>query len=643
MKLKKVLKTLIQSPLAIVVSNLLLMLLLFTFCRVFFFLIYRDTFADMTLAHFVEICVGGLRFDLSALLLFNSPYILLVLLPLPWRDKPAYQTALKTLFLTINILLLVVNCADMAYFPFTNRRTTITFFSEFSNDANLLKIITIGLFDYWYVTLFCLALIAIVVVGYRRFAAVAVLRGVAYYVTHTAVLLVCAYFTVIGIRGGFGAYTRPINISNAAQYIKRPIENALVLNTPFSLFTTVERQTYHSPAYFAEPELSTIFSPIHRPQPHDDFRPLNVVIVIMESFGKEYIGFFNRDLDSGTYRGYTPFLDSLLAVSRTFEHSFANGRKSIDAMPSVLSGIPMFIEPYITTPYATNAVSSIAEVLKAHGYYSAFFHGAPNGSMGFQAYANAAGYDDYFGMTEYGNDHDFDGVWAIWDEEFLQFFADRMGTFRQPFVTTVFTASSHHPFAVPQRYEGQFPEGTLPIHKCIGYSDYALRRFFDRMKQYPWFENTLFVFTADHTNASQYAEYQTDAGLFEVPIAFYCAGDSTLRGISHTPVAQTDVMPTILAYLHNEQPFVAFGTDALAADSLHYVCNYNNGVYQLLSDSLLLQFDGRTTTAVYNYIDDRLLQHNLNGMVDVNKEERYLKAVVQQYIERMVGDSLTVQ
>ena len=242
MKPKRVLKTLIHSPLAIVVGNLLLMLLLFTFCRVFFFLIYRDTFADMTLAHFVEICVGGLRFDLSALLLFNSPYILLALLPLPWRDKPAYQTALKTLFLTINILLLVVNCADMAYFPFTNRRTTITFFSEFSNDGNLLKIIAIGLFDYWYVTLFCLALIAIVVVGYRRFAAVAVLRGVAYYVAHTAVLLVCAYFTVIGIRGGFGAYTRPINISNAAQYIKRPIENALVLNTPFSLFTTVERQ-----------------------------------------------------------------------------------------------------------------------------------------------------------------------------------------------------------------------------------------------------------------------------------------------------------------------------------------------------------------------------------------------------------------
>ncbi|MGN0187248.1 MAG: LTA synthase family protein [Paludibacteraceae bacterium] len=640
--MKQVFKTLWHSPLMAVLGNLLLMMLLFTFCRVFFFLIYRDTFADMTLAHFAEICGGGLRFDLSALLLFNSPYILLALLPLRQRAKPVYQTALKTLFLTINILLLVVNCADMAYFPFTNRRTTITVFDEFSNDGNLLKIITIGLFDYWYITLFCLGLIAILVVGYRRCAAVDALPKVTYYVVHTAVLLVCAYFTVIGIRGGFGAYTRPINISNAAQYIKRPVENALVLNTPFSLFTTVERQVYHSPAYFSETELPTIFSPIHRPQPQGDFRPMNVVVIIMESFGKEYIGFYNRHLDGGNYSGYTPFLDSLLTVSYTFEHSFANGRKSIDAMPSVLSSIPMFIEPYITTPYATNAVSSIADVLKSHGYYSAFFHGAPNGSMGFQAYANAAGYDDYFGMTEYGNEQDFDGVWAIWDEEFFQFFADRMGSFRQPFVTTIFSASSHHPFAVPQRYEGKFPEGTLPIHKCIGYSDYALRRFFDRVKQYPWYENTLFVFTADHTNVSNCAEYQTDAGVFAVPIAFYCAGDSTLRGVSQTPVAQTDVLPTVLSYLRNDKPYFAFGSDAFAGDGLHYVCNYNNGVYQLFSDSLLVQFDGKTTVAVYNYINDRLLQHNLNGTIDVNKEERYLQAVIQQYIERMVSDSLTV-
>ena len=218
--------------------------------------------------------------------------------------------------------------------------------------------------------------------------------------------------------------------------------------------------------------------------------------------GKEYIGYFNKDLDNGTYKGYTPFLDSLLKHSLTFDYSYSNGRKSIDAMPSVLSSIPMFIEPYILTPYSTNEISSIASLLADKGYYSAFFHGAPNGSMGFQAYAKAAKFQDYFGLDEYGKNKDFDGTWAIWDEEFFQFYAKKMGEFKQPFVTSIFSASSHHPFKVPERYEGVFPEGPHPIHKCIGYSDNALREFFKTMSKYDWYENTLFVFSADHTNAS---------------------------------------------------------------------------------------------------------------------------------------------
>lgn len=631
-----------RKPLVIAVCNLTLVMLLFSLCRVFFFLIYRDTFVGMTWPHFVEICLGGLRFDLSAILLFNSLYTLCALLPLHLREDARYRKVVKIVFLSVNILLLVVNCADMAYFPFTNRRTTVTFFSEFQNDGNLLKIIAIGLIDYWYIALFCAALITILVLCYRPYVEKNTEPKAVYYPLHTAVLLACIYFTVIGIRGGFGAYTRPINISNAAQYINRPVENALVLNTPFSLFTTIERKPYESPRYFSSDELSSQFNPIHTPVPTGDFRPLNVVVIIMESFGKEYVGFFNHDLDSGTYVGYTPFLDSLLTESLTFSKSFANGRKSIDAMPSTLSSIPMFIEPYITTPYATNEVSSIAKVLKDEGYYSAFFHGAPNGSMGFQAYANAAGYDDYFGMTEYGNAADFDGVWAIWDEEFLQFFADKMGEFRQPFITTVFSASSHHPFAVPKRYEGVFPEGTHPIHKCIGYSDYALRRFFEKMRRYPWFDNTLFVFTADHTNVSTHAEYQNDRGMFEVPVFFYMHG-SDLRGVSDVPMAQTDIMPTILQYLRCAKPYFAFGSNVIDAASPHYVVNYNNGVYQLFGDSLMLQFDGKRTVAVYNYCTDRLLQHNLCDSVDVAAEERYLKAVVQQYVERMINDELTIK
>ena len=311
---------------------------------------------------------------------------------------------------------LIVNTIDIVYIRFSDRRTTCTFFTEFANDDNLFGIFAQGVCQFWYVTLVGVAVIAVLIVCSRKTYSLPVVSPVFYYVCETLIMLVTAYFVVIGIRGGFGKYTRPITLSNALQYTNTPRESALVLNTPFSLMKSLENTTYVEPAYFSADELPEQMSPVHQADSSRVVRTENVVVLILESFSKEYIGFYNQDIED--YSGYTPFLDSLLEQSMTYEYSYASGRKSIDAMPSVLSSIPMLIEPYIVTPYSTNAVSSIADCLKRKGYTTAFFHGAPNGSMGFQAYARSAGFDVYYGMNEFCDNSEFDGTWAIWDEPF---------------------------------------------------------------------------------------------------------------------------------------------------------------------------------------------------------------------------------
>ena len=457
-------------------------------------------------------------------------------------------------------------------------------------------------------------------------------------------MIASIYFVVIGIRGGFGKYTRPITISNALQYTNTPQETAILLNTPFSLMKSLENTTYLHPHYFNNEQAEQIFSPIHTDEIEENGRlgNTNVVILILESFSKEYIGFYNQHIDG--YTGYTPFLDSLLAHSVTYSHSFASGRKSIDAMPSVLSSIPMLIEPYVVTPYSTNAVSSLAACLRDEGYTTAFFHGAPNGSMGFQAYARSAGFEQYFGMDEYDGIEAFDGTWAIWDEEFLQYYARTLNHMPQPFMTAVFTASSHHPFRVPKRYEGVFPQGQQAIHPCVGYTDHALRQFFAYAQQQAWYENTLFVLTADHTNQVTLPEYATAKGLFEVPIAFYSPRWN--QGMLHTQgtVSQTDIMPSVLAYLGYSKPFFAFGENALTQSKQHpwAVC-YNHPVYQLLTDSLLLQFDGKEVRAVYDYHSDPMLQHNIADKADTEALQTYLRAYIQQYIYRLTTNQLTIE
>lgn len=641
-----------KHPWVVAFCNVLLVMVLYTLSRLFFFLINRSMFPDVSGAHLWELCKGGVRFDLTAVLYLNSLYILLMLLPLRIRENHLYGKIAQWVYWVPNIIGLLVNCVDMVYFRFSDRRTTCRFFSEFQNDGNLGSILMQGIVGYWYVTLFAVVLVVLLVLLTRK----EVLthdkrRGWVYYLTETLLLVGSVYMVVIGIRGGFGKYTRPITISNALQYVDKPNETAIVLNTPFSLMKSLENTFYTNPQYFPKEELDDVFTPEHKAINGDRVGgqdKKNVVVFILESFSKEYIGFFNGDLDGGAYEGYTPFLDSLLQHSRSYPLSFASGRKSIDAMPSVLSSIPMLIEPYVVTPYSTNDISSLADCLGREGYSTAFFHGAPNGSMGFQAYARSAGFDAYYGMDEYDGEPAFDGTWAIWDEEFLQYYAREMSRMQEPFCTAVFTASSHHPFRVPQRYEGRFKHGTQPIHQCVGYSDNALRLFFETARTQSWYQNTLFVFTADHTNQLTHAEYTNAKGLFEVPVFFYCPTDSLLTGSDKGVISQTDILPSVLGYLGYDKPYFAFGEDVLTRDKEHpYAVNYNHPVYQVISDSLLVQFDGREVTAVYEFGNDRLLQHNKvdesRNTPEVLEMERYLKAYIQQYIERMIENRLTIE
>ena len=641
------------SPLVVAACNFCLAMLVFTLSRLFFCYVNADFLGDISASRMSDLCRAGLRFDLTALLYLNSLYLLLELLPLQLRANDRYQHMARFAFWIPNLVALLINTIDTVYFRFTDRRTTCTFFREFENDGNLAHIFFESVVQYWYVTLFFIMVAALLVLLTRKRVELPALPSalsgrIAYYTVGVAVMCVSVYFIVIGIRGGFGRYTRPLTISNAMQYVDRPQETAVVLNTPFTLMMSLETPAYTNPHYFSDQQLETVYSPVHVADTTGTMRQLNVVVIILESFSKEFVGYYNRQSD-GSYSGYTPFLDSLIANAFSCRYSYATGRKSIDAMPSVLSSIPMLIEPYVLTPYSTNAVASLASCLRPLGYATAFYHGAPNGSMGFQAYAHSVGFESYCGMDEYrafpgcDADRDFDGTWAIWDEEFLQYYARSMSELPEPFCTAVFTASSHHPFRVPKRYEGVFPEGTQPLHQCIGYSDHALRRFFMTARQQPWFNNTLFVITADHTNQLSRAEYTNAKGLYEVPIIFYCPADS-LVGETLQPVSQVDIMPSVLTYLRYPKSYIAFGQDAVT-ETKHtpFVVNYNNPYYQIISDRYLLQFDGQHTVAVYDIQADPCLERNIVDNVDSTETEpmlTYLKAYIQQYVSRMIDNRL---
>ena len=647
---KKILQTYL-SPLVATLVNLLLAYAVYMVARIAFMM---ENWEFFTGPFTMDILHGSLVFDTTAVLVTHIPYIVFMLFPLHWKECHLWHQVCKWYFVIINMLALTLNLMDAAYFPYTMRRTTTTVFSEFQNENNLAGIFLTEALHHWYFFLLAAA------VGYalwrlyqRPQLSAKKLTWWKYDLISLLSLAVSAPFVVAGIRGGFATAVRPITISNANQYVNSPSDAAFVLNTPFSLYRTIGKAVFEVPAYYTdEAEMAAVYTPIHHPSPlTSNPSPLtskkNVVVLIIESFGREYIGALNRDLENGHYKGYTPFVDSLVSKSITFRYSFCNGRKSIDGMPSILSSIPMFIEPFILTPSSMNQVSGIAGLLGKKGYETAFFHGAQRGSMGFMAFAKATGFQEYYGREDYiddkrfGGDKDFDGMWAIWDEPFLQYYATKMSDMKEPFMTAVFTATSHHPYRIPDEYEKVYPEEGIVIHKCIRYTDMALRKFFETASKQPWFKNTIFVLTSDHTNLSDHAFYQTDIGGFCSPIIIYEPGSDRHPEIQDKIAQQIDILPTLMGMLQYDEPYFGFGIDLLnTSPDDTWAVNYLGGIYQYVKHGLLLQFDGTNTRAVYE-LSDSLLQHNLVGTVPQQPQmERELKAIIQQYMERMTQDRL---
>jgi phosphoglycerol transferase MdoB-like AlkP superfamily enzyme len=637
--------------------NLVLVYIVYFICRLAFVLVNWDVFGgNLSFGYAMSLFGAGVIFDTTAILYSNALFILLFLLPFHWKENARFYQVVRWLFTIVNSIMLITNLIDCVYFGYTGKRTTTSVLQEFQHEGggNLASIFLDGFINYWYLVI----LAGVLCYGlYRLFRSpkdFPIRNLKVYYLSQIVCLLLAVPFTIFGMRGGMTTATRPITISNANQYVNRPLDAGIVLNTPFAIFRTLDKQPFVTPHYMSDAEAKALYTPVHMPADSASFRPMNVVVLIVEGMTKQHLGSVNRHLDNGQYKGFMPFIDSLMTRSLSFEYSYSNGRKSIDGMPSVLSSIPNFVEPFFLTPAALNDVSSLAGELTRHkGYTSAFFHGAMNGSMGFMAFARSVGFQKYFGRTEYNEDPnyngdaDFDGTWAIWDEEFLQFYCDRMSEMKEPFVTSVFTASSHGPFALPERYIGKFPKGNDPMLETVAYADMSIQRFFEKAAKQPWYNNTLFVLTADHTSLNSYPEYTTDLGYYKVPIIFFAPGMPELQGMDHEKIVeQIDIMPSVLGLLGYDRPFVGFGQDIFHTPAEDKIAvNYipASGIYQLLKGDYLIQFDGTNVLHAYRFRTDTLMQEDVKDSMpqDTLKEmENTLKSIIQQYMQRMNNNEL---
>ncbi len=618
------------SFLQLLLKRLGLVLILYTICRVIFYALNRQIFPDLPIGEGLTFILVGVRFDIVSVIYCNLLFITLHLVPHPYRTRKGYEAFLKYLFLVTNGIALAFMVIDLEYYKYTLKRTTSDIFDI---RGDILELLPQYLAGYWYfVVLFILFLAALGWV-YQKIR-----------VTHpekinyriqVPLLVIGAVFALIGMRGGI--QVKPITPINAGHYTESS-KSALVTNTPFTILHSFSKQSLSELRYLPEADRIRLFDASYSLRPDGPPKTDNIVIILLESFAREFVGYLNdRPLT------YTPFLDSLAGHSLTFTQAFANGKTSIDAVMAITTGIPHLMEePFMFSRYQHNQFSGLGAYLKPRGYHTSFFHGAYNGSFSFDDFTYSAGFDHYFGKDEYGNDADFDGNWGIFDEPFFQFTAEKLHTFPEPFCAMLFSLSSHQPFTIPPRYRTTFDEGAIPIHKTIRYTDHALRQFFNKASKMPWYGRTLFVITADHTSQVELPSSYNRIGMYGIPMLLFHP-DGHLAGSSTDVVQHVDLLPSILDYLNIEIDLVSFGRSVFDPKAGSEAVNYINSIYQLQDDRYLILFDGERVSGLYDYRKDPDLKNNISAReIDKNRElSTRLKAILQTYHYRMIHNKLS--
>lgn len=546
--------------------------------RVIFLLLFYAQFSEVAFIEFVKAFLIGTLTDAIATIYFLLP-MWLVLLFFNIEHKLTKRIALGWFIIGFTVAC-ILNLADLGYYPITKKRMGAELLDILSEVPALMSSY---LKDYWYLLILLISFLVIAFLILKK--QLDSYKNVSQKFTPkllNVLLVIFVFFTIM--RGGYG--TRPFMPFDIPSMVDPKLQ-WLASNTPFQFLHTLENENIKIENYYNEAEAEKIIG-FEKQFNAKEIKKKNILFIILESFCSERVGILNPQI-----KAYTPFMDSLLSNARTYKYGMANGRMTIDALPSVLSGIPSFMEKnYCYSNYNNNNVHGISSLLEKEGYNTAFFYGGLKTTFGFENFMNINFTKNYYDQEDYNNHYENTG-WGVDDHLFLPFVATKLKSLPQPFCASLLTLSLHYPFPVPEPYKTLLDSIKDPAKKSLKYTDISLQLFFDKIKEESWFKNSIIAICADHTSGG-FGHYEGNPiNDFAIPISFLAVGDTSFNKIQDKCISQIDMYPTVLDYIGYNKPFVSLGNSALSQQ--HPTIQYGgNGLFLIFEYPYQLEFDNNT-------------------------------------------------
>ena len=607
-----------------------------------------DSTADLLLLSFY-----GLRFDLSAVAYFDALFILLRILPFGFTTRRGYVIATDIVWYITNFVMIAVSIADIPFFRFTGARMRMASIDTITTDPQIAGIVFSYAGQYWWAFLLAALFFAAMVWCYRRVTVAPktfrAFRSKLRVTVRVILFLLLGGLTFLAMRGRAGA-GKPLAIPDAMFYVKSTPQINVVLNTPYTILRSLDRIHSNSePRYtfFTDEELSSLRTSVHRGD--STSRPLdkNVVIVLIESGGSNFIDSLNM-VEGDSAMHLMPFLDSLVPQSLTVLHNISAGRTSCGGATAVLGGFPSF-DPvyYMLSPNNTNTLDTPASLLGRYGWHSAFFYGCNHGSFNIDQMAAAAGFKDVYSREEYGYDKDFDGIWGIFDVPMAHYVVSRINDMPQPFIASWFTVSAHGPFTLPDDYDTSgFRHPEVSPERGLEYTDRALAAFFADASKQPWYDNTIFVITGDHGNRDfKGTIYDTPWIHHHIPLIIYTPDGSIAPGcVTDRVMSQFDIAPTLLSLMRYPDDYVAVGTDLFDDSRPHYGIDRFADRYYVYSTEYgaVISHDGERIEEFYNLAEDQEMKSPMSLPYPAQADSilTWTQAFLQDYTHRLLDNRL---
>jgi putative membrane protein len=623
-----------------------------------FYFLARLAFYSFNHAHlsvegisdFLRLAFYGLLFDTTAIIYVNLLFIFLSILPLLINAKKSFQKVLFWVYFLCNIPAYLLNYIDIAYFSYNKTRLTTNDWALVENEHNPITLLSGFLVQYWAVFTLFLVSVLLWIFLYKKIKVKekVITRKKTYFITSAVVLVLLVPSLIFGIRGfSFKAGVIPLTVMDASKYARDISQVNVLLNTPFTILRTMgKNKGFKEFKFTTDTYIAEHIKPIKQYSREVPTKP-NIVLIILEGMGDEYLGVMNQHTNIANYRTHTPFLDSLAQQGYYFTNIYANSIHSIEGISAVTAGMPTFQTAWVRSGYAQRKVASLPEIARSLGYETLFAHGATNGSMNFDGYTHQIGYQTYLGRTEFNDERYYNGSWGIDDEPFLQYFAKNINKMKRPFLATIFTLSSHGPYKVPEPHNKRFNNGDILMHNVVEYSDYAIEKFFDTIKKEDWYNNTIFAIISDHTTEDYYDYYKQKIAHHRLPIILFSPNKTLMaQGSSEELGQQIDIFPTLVDLMGYQKPFRSWGRSLLAnkADETPRAFVTNTQFYQLIQGNYIYILDLQGEVVGVYSKDDLNLSHNLKEQIANNEEMKKgiadMRAFMQDFMDRIINDKL---